>query len=108
MVPLRATMVAISTTAEVAMSRIERVDSDLRRWMKVGFIRESFKGFKGFKSSKGLMTTVLVVLQCKGSGKSGDGKGFSSRMYEMKNGVYEFVFITPFDKFRGRPAGYSL
>jgi hypothetical protein len=54
------------------------------------------------------MTTVLVVLQCKGSGKSGDGKGFSSRMYEMKNGVYEFVFITPFDKFRGRPAGYSL
>ena len=47
------------------------------------------------------MTTVLVVLQCKGSGKSGDGKGFSSRMYEMKNGVYEFVFITPFDKFRG-------
>ena len=31
-------MVAISTTAEVAMSRIERVDSDLRRWMKVGFI----------------------------------------------------------------------
>jgi hypothetical protein len=31
-------MVAISTTAEVAMSRIERVDSDWRRWMKVGFI----------------------------------------------------------------------
>ena len=38
------------------------------------------------------MTTVLVVLQCKGSGKSGDGKGFSSRMYEMKNGVYESIF----------------
>ena len=38
MVPLRATMVAISTTAEVAMRRMERVDSDLRRWMKVGFI----------------------------------------------------------------------
>ena len=29
-------------------------------------------------------------------------------MYEMKNGVYELVFITPFDKFIGRPAGYSL
>ena len=58
-------MVAISTTAEVAMSRTERVDSDLRRWMKVGFIRESFKGFKGFKSSKGLMTTVLVVCSAK-------------------------------------------
>jgi hypothetical protein len=64
--------------------------------MKVGFIRESFKGFKSFKSSKGLMTTVLVVLQCKGSGKSGDGKGFSSRMYEMKNGVYELISHTPF------------
>ena len=89
-------MVAISTTVEVAMSRIERVDSDLRRWMKVGFIRESFKGFKSFKSSKGLMTTVLVVLQCKGSGKSGDRKGFSSRMYEMKNGVYELISHTPF------------
>ena len=61
--------------------------------MKVGFIRESFKGFKGFKSFKGLMTTVLVVLQCKGSGKSGDRKGFQARMYEMKNGVYESVFI---------------
>ena len=69
-------MVAISTTVEVAIRRMERVDSDLRRWMKVGFIRESFKGFKGFKSFKGLMTTVLVVLQCKGSGNSWDRKGF--------------------------------
>jgi hypothetical protein len=48
------------------------------------------------------MTTVLVVLQCKGSGKSGDGKGFSSRMYEMKNGVYELVSYMPLRKFRGR------
>ena len=48
------------------------------------------------------MTTVLVVLQCKGSGKSGDRKGFSSRMYEMKNGVYEFVSYMPFRKFSGR------
>ena len=48
------------------------------------------------------MTTVLVVLQCKGSGKSGDGKGFSSRMYEMKNGVYELVSYMPLRKFRER------
>ena len=42
------------------------------------------------------MTTVLVVLQCKGSGKSWDAKGFSSRMYEMKNGVYELMSYMPF------------
>jgi hypothetical protein len=31
MVPLRATMVAITTTVEEAMSRIDLVDSDLKR-----------------------------------------------------------------------------
>ena len=57
MVPLRATIVAMTTTVAEVMSKMVLVDSDLMRWMKVGFIRESFKGFKGFKSFKGLMTT---------------------------------------------------
>ena len=38
MVPLRATIVAMTTTVAEVMSRMVLVDSDLRRWMMVGFI----------------------------------------------------------------------
>ena len=54
-------IVAISTTIEAMINRMDLVDSDLKRWKKEdSFIRESFKGSKSSKSSKGskgLMTT---------------------------------------------------
>ncbi len=38
MVPLRATIVAMTTTVAEVMSRMVLVNSDLRRWMMDGFI----------------------------------------------------------------------
>ena len=54
-------IVAISTTIEAMINRMDLVDSDLKRWKKVDFIRESFKGSKSSKSSKVLK--VLKVLK---------------------------------------------